>query len=65
MKTTDEEAALAQGFKIDVEELRSLATSVNSPSVDKASIRPAPQSKKGEDRLVATVCILFIVHPRY
>ena len=56
MKTPEEEATLAEEFKIDVERLRSLARFVNSPSVDKARIRPAPGSK-GEDNLIATVCI--------
>jgi hypothetical protein len=57
LKTPEEEASLAEEFKIDVEILRSLARSVNSPSVDKAGIRPAPGSK-GEDNLIATVDVI-------
>jgi hypothetical protein len=54
--TTQEELVkLAEEFKIDVDKLRSLASVVNSPSVDKASIRPAPGTKKGEDLWIANV----------
>ena len=54
--TTHEElVALAEEFKIDADKLKSLARFVNSPSVDEASIRPAPGSKKDED-----VCIVNV-----
>jgi len=56
VKTPEEEASLAEEFKIDVEMVRSLARSVNSPSVEKAGMRPAPGSK-GEDNLIATVYV--------
>jgi hypothetical protein len=54
--TTQEELVkLAEEFKIDVDKLRSLASVVNSLSVDKVSIRPAPGTKKGEDLWIANV----------
>ena len=55
MKTHDELANLAEEFKIDLNKLKGLVRFVNSPSVDKASIRPAPGTKKGEDSWVANV----------
>jgi len=53
VKTYDELVKLAEEFKIDVDKLRGLVRFVNSPSVDKASIRSAPGSKQGEDLWVA------------
>jgi len=53
MKTHEELVKLAEEFKIDVDKLKGLVKFVNSPSVDKASIRPAPGTKKGEDLWVA------------
>ena len=51
--------ALADEFKIDADRLSSLGRFVNSPSVDEASIRPAPGSKKAEDVFIANVGIFF------
>jgi len=53
VKTHDELVRLADEFKIDVDKLKNLVGFVNTPSVDKASIRSAPRSKQGKDSRAA------------
>lgn len=61
MKTDDGLVKLAEEFGIDVDKLKGLVRFVNSPSVDKASKRRAPGSKKGEDLWVANVGSFFFL----
>lgn len=61
VKTHDGLVKLAEEFKIDVDKLKGLVRFVNSPSVDKASIRRAPGSKKGEDLWVANVGVFYFI----